>query len=223
VSAVGPPPLAAWLLRRIGGYRAESLSGDLFEEYSQGRGIGWYWRQVLRAVASSQLRFIRLHGSHLVAAITIAGGGVYFCIALIQWLSDLFWHHELATFASSMNTCILSPQVVRYMARDDLIMFWVAWTPLTALMYGIIGRLIVRIYRPHPKLVVAIFVAFILLSRLPWAYKLFLFDIDDAQLVPYPLQDLIATFICVAGALLGGTWRISAAGRSTVVTRLGAS
>jgi signal peptidase I len=52
MTAVTPPRLATWLLQRCaGGYRCESLAGDLIEEYHAGRSSAWYWRQVLLAIA----------------------------------------------------------------------------------------------------------------------------------------------------------------------------
>jgi hypothetical protein len=43
--------MATWLLEHLGpGYRNESLVGDLFEEYEQGRTRAWYWRQAVVAI-----------------------------------------------------------------------------------------------------------------------------------------------------------------------------
>jgi hypothetical protein len=211
VNAHRPPRWSSWLLRQVSGYRSESLIGDLAEQHAAGRGTLWYYRQVILAVTSSHLRLVRLHGVRFLGALAIGAGGVPLCIALIQWLSDIVWHREMLLFGSSLPG---------YRLRTiDLVMFWVAWTPLTTLLYAIIGRLVAHIYRPHPKLVVCSFVCFILLSRLPWTFKLFLFDMDDSQYVSYPVQDLIATLLCVAGAWYGGLWQISIDSESTSVTR----
>ena len=46
-----PPRLAVWLLQHLGPrYHTESLSGDLLEEYQQGRTRAWYWRQTVAAI-----------------------------------------------------------------------------------------------------------------------------------------------------------------------------
>ena len=46
-----PPRVATWLLQHLGPrYQCDSLAGDLFEEYQQGRSRTWYWRQVIVAV-----------------------------------------------------------------------------------------------------------------------------------------------------------------------------
>jgi hypothetical protein len=56
-----PPTLATWLLRHLGsGYHGESLEGDLFEEYQQGRGRLWYWKQTCVAICSARARSVRM-------------------------------------------------------------------------------------------------------------------------------------------------------------------
>jgi len=46
-----PPRLAVWLLENYGPeVNQEALAGDLYENFSQGRSSGWYWRQVLSAI-----------------------------------------------------------------------------------------------------------------------------------------------------------------------------
>jgi hypothetical protein len=201
--------LAGRLLRQIKSYRAESLIGDLTEEYAGGRSAIWYWRQVLLAVMTSYLRLLRIHGISFLGAVALGAGGVQVCIALVQWLSDIVWHWELATFGATLTAADLQ--------STELILFWVAWTPLTAVTYGILGRLIAALHSAHPKWVVGIFISFILLSRLPWTVRLFLVDAGDTRYVSYPVQDLIATLICVAGAWLGCMWHLRAQRRSNLL------
>jgi hypothetical protein len=194
--------LAGVLLRQIRGYRAESLIGDLTEEYVQGRSACWYWRQVLLALITSYVRLLRVHGISFFGAVALGAGGVQSCVALVQWVSDIAWHRELAMFGASLTAADLRSL--------EHILFWVAWTPLTAVIYGILGRLIAAIYRQHPQWVVGIFTVFILQSRLPWTIRLFFVDGGDGQYVSYAAQDLIATLICVAGAWLGCLWHLRA-------------
>jgi hypothetical protein len=55
-----PPKLALWLLKKWGSaYQSESLAGDLIEQYQEGRGRAWYWKQVTAAILIAQGRFIR--------------------------------------------------------------------------------------------------------------------------------------------------------------------
>jgi hypothetical protein len=204
--------LAGGLLRQIGGYRAESLIGDLTEEYAQGRSGLWYWRQVLLAVLTSYLRHLRIHGIRFLGAIALGAGGVEACIALIQWLSDLVWRKELAIFGAALSAADLQSL--------ELILFWGAWTPLTAVIYGLLGRLIAASHSRHPKWVVGIFISFILISRLPWTVRLFLVDTGDTRYLSYPMQDLIATLLCVAGAWLGCAWHLRAERRLNSINRM---
>ena len=46
---VNPPAAATWLLEHM--TKNEALAGDLFEGYRHGRSAGWYWRQVMAALA----------------------------------------------------------------------------------------------------------------------------------------------------------------------------
>jgi hypothetical protein len=60
VSDRTPPKIALWLLQQCGsGYCAESLAGDLIEEYRRGRSVSWLWLQVATAVGLALLRFMR--------------------------------------------------------------------------------------------------------------------------------------------------------------------
>jgi hypothetical protein len=46
-----PPAMATWLLEHlIPGGRTKELAGDLLEQFSQGRSVAWYWRQVFVAL-----------------------------------------------------------------------------------------------------------------------------------------------------------------------------
>src|SRR5271168_266110 len=55
-----PPKLASWLLKRCGSpFHAESLEGDLFEQYQEGRSRAWYWGQVSAAIWIAGGRLLR--------------------------------------------------------------------------------------------------------------------------------------------------------------------
>ncbi len=60
MSVRAPPKLAVWLLERCGSeFHAESLAGDLIEEYRSGRNRRSLWRQVATAIGLALLRSIR--------------------------------------------------------------------------------------------------------------------------------------------------------------------
>jgi len=100
-----PPRIATWLLERLGpDYRNESLAGDLFEEYQQGRSRAWYWREVILAIcigrAMSLRRLLpRLAASALLRFSTEVAGllGV---IALSQQFRHACASGWMADFAS---------------------------------------------------------------------------------------------------------------------------
>ncbi|HEV2270630.1 MAG TPA: hypothetical protein VGR92_14330 [Steroidobacteraceae bacterium] len=82
-----PPTLAAWLLKTfVTAPRAESLLGDLLEEYQAGRTSGWYWRETLLAlliVARRQARELLARRAVHVFLVLSANS------ALVVWLFTL--------------------------------------------------------------------------------------------------------------------------------------
>jgi len=65
-----PPRLAIWCLRHAApGRHNDALTGDLIEQFRDGRTHGWFWRQVFIAVTISILREIWSHWPHFGYAI----------------------------------------------------------------------------------------------------------------------------------------------------------
>jgi hypothetical protein len=59
-----PPATATWLLEHLTlGKRNEALAGDLLEEFQNGRTAGWYWSQVIVAIALASFRYYLAHPS----------------------------------------------------------------------------------------------------------------------------------------------------------------
>jgi hypothetical protein len=57
MKSIQPPAAATWLLKHgTLGQENDALAGDLREEFQSGRTAGWYWSQVLRAIALGWLR-----------------------------------------------------------------------------------------------------------------------------------------------------------------------
>jgi len=63
-----PPALAAWMLERFVARRNDALTGDLLEAFRSGRSAGWYWRQVLVAIAFGFSQELRTHWMALLFA-----------------------------------------------------------------------------------------------------------------------------------------------------------
>jgi hypothetical protein len=177
VTSAVPPKLAAWLLyHQVRGYHAESLAGDLTEEYARGRGDGWYWRQVLCAVTASYYRTLRLYGLRLVAAVAVGWCALIVGVLILEWLWPPVSHG-------------------------------IAWTLLAGCIDVVGGRLVVGIYRAHPRFVTGVFAVSILLYRLPFIYELVIRTAGDPKNIPHFTQELAATVFWMACAWCGGLWQ----------------
>ena len=53
-----PPAIPNWLLGRFGSFE-DALVGDIYQEWSTGRSMGWFWQQTLSAIACATIRDIR--------------------------------------------------------------------------------------------------------------------------------------------------------------------
>jgi hypothetical protein len=193
-----PPKLAAWLLyHQVRGYQAESLVGDLTEEYAHGRGDGWYWCQVLRAVARSYYRALRLYGLRLLLA--VAAGWCALVVGIVM-LERVWAIAQLGLSALTGNLPAQQPQTLH--AFHD-----VAWTLLAGCIDVGVGRLVVRIYRTHPRLVAGVFALSILAYRLPLIYALVIGAVDDPKHTPLLVQELASTALWMVCAWFGGLWQ----------------
>ena len=84
-----PPALAAWMLEHLlRADRKDALAGDLMEEFRCGRSAGWYWRQVLAAVALACLGELRSHWLGVSVAVLWAVPVPVFDVLLVRKLSE---------------------------------------------------------------------------------------------------------------------------------------
>jgi hypothetical protein len=175
-----PPRLATWLLERFGnGRRNESLLGDLHEQFAQGRSAGWYWSQVLRALAISAR--VRLFTLSAAVATTF--------VMALAWLQaqDLF-----ARNAGSVH---------RFMAgmtedyRTAAILTWSVSLSIKAAFFFMTGWLAVRIHRSSP---------WTMLTLLVVLYFLFPLRIRSVVLPVDRPAGLIAIYATGLGCLLLG-------------------
>jgi hypothetical protein len=64
-----PPFIATWMLEHLTPGRCnDALAGDLLEGFRCGRSRGWYWRQVLSAIAISCSREVLNHANAMLFA-----------------------------------------------------------------------------------------------------------------------------------------------------------
>jgi hypothetical protein len=146
------------MLRRLtAGPHREALEGDLLEAWRGGRGNGWYWRQVLVAVAASLSRLTRSQGPSLAAAISAS------------------WAVMLAWFALNNSVVEALPSYLRShphpYSHDSV--FWIALfagqTLVRLLMFAVSGAVLVRIQRTHPIVASAALLTTLSLWRfVPW-------------------------------------------------------
>lgn len=206
MKSVTPPRLASWLLcHQVGGYQAESLVGDLTEEYAQGRSEGWFWRQVLSAVARSYLRVFRVYGLRFLGAMAAGWGVFLLAIALLGPIGTIA-QSALSAFGANWPAQRLQTLSV---------LFSVAWVIFGSCIDFVVGRLVVRIYRSHPRLIVNIFALTILLYMLPSIYGHLIIAVDDSRGVPALAQQLFFTFLWMSSAWFGGLWQIRADAKRT--------
>lgn len=65
-----PPRSAIWLLRHVcPGSHNQALAGDLVEKFREGRSHGWFWKQVLIAIAVGVLGEVQRDWPHFSYAI----------------------------------------------------------------------------------------------------------------------------------------------------------
>jgi hypothetical protein len=194
-----PPKLASWLLcHQVSGYRAESLVGDLTEEYAHGRGSGWYWGQVLLAVAGSYRRALRLHGMRALIAVAVGWCALVMGVALLAQMWAIV-QRELNSFSADWPAQRLHTLSVFYA---------VTWTMLAGCIDFVVGRLVVRIYRRHPRFIGAVFALSILMYMLPSIYGLMMQVVHDPHRLGSLAQELAATFFWMMSAWFGALWQI---------------
>ena len=104
-----PPKIAVWLLRKWGShYHAESLAGDLIEQYRQGRSRAWYWKQVTAAVSVAQAPAIRASVSaagRLLARLVAEAAAVLSIVVIVDQARRA---HSLAGAANVTFVAVLA-------------------------------------------------------------------------------------------------------------------
>jgi hypothetical protein len=201
-----PPRLASWLLyHQVGGYRAESLVGDLTEEYTDGRGDGWYWGQVLLAVARSYRRALRLYGVRVLIAVAVGWCALLMGVALLEQISALV-RQQLSSFSADWPTQRLQTLNVFYALALKI---------LAGCIDVVVGRLVVRIYRPHPRFIAGVFALSILAYMLPSIYGLMMQAFHDSKGIAALAQELAATVFWMGSAWFGALWQIRIDSKAT--------
>jgi hypothetical protein len=105
-----PPSRAIWFLQHMCPSENEPLTGDLIEQFREGRTHGWFWRQVFTAFAVSIFVAIRCHWPYLWYAIAGTAMPLFwrdgervpvFSHVLFQW-SELSWRYGGQRFVNEI-------------------------------------------------------------------------------------------------------------------------
>jgi hypothetical protein len=124
-----PPRLATWLLNRCGFARQNPpLTGDLLEEFRNGRSSAWLWRQTLVAILTGMIQNARLFRRLLIANIVgwAAQAGVTFALWWFHYPRQL---HGISEAIAAIPVTILVflalffPKVLtpKGQAKDDIL------------------------------------------------------------------------------------------------------
>jgi hypothetical protein len=84
-----PPRAATWLLMQLAsGPQRSALVGDLQEQFHRGRSTGWYWSQVLAAIAVGAVH----DGKHHLVVVGRAVA-LWFVLSYAAMYLTFFLHH----------------------------------------------------------------------------------------------------------------------------------
>lgn len=166
-----PPGLAIWLLQRL--YRVnnnEALTGDLIEEYRKRRSRGWFWKQVLIAIATGVLAGMSRHWPHVCYAMTgaalavFAGKILFDARAFVPWWI-LPWPWSMLVFDLSPSALLslaalpvlaAGLQVNGVFRRASLLRTWIIGLPLLALSHYLLEAFRLPLVLPRTNLAVIV-------------------------------------------------------------------
>jgi len=168
-----PPALARILLNRLGPSE-QSLVGDVYEEYAAGRSRGWFWRQVVAAVACAAVVDIRcaprrtamsvMTGWLVAAAVFLLGDRIADGLAGFFWqwnrqaayADDVWWPFYIGALLVTYSGFGLSAAVVARVNRHRpaMLLAYVASTFTVLAIAGLVLEILIIQYvaipLPHP-------------------------------------------------------------------------
>jgi hypothetical protein len=157
VSARLPPPLATWLLERLGAVTSvDALIGDLTEQFSAGRSRVWYWRQTTAALGLGFFQTLRTHGLSFIAAV-LAG-----CAFNALWL--LGSAHVFGPYFANLSPVRAHPwttEGIEHLAGMQVSAM--SNTVLTCLSVW----LVTRVHRAHRRAALLVFVLALTAQHVP--------------------------------------------------------
>ncbi len=191
--------IACWMLQRFGPAN-EALAGDLLEEYQHGHSATWYAKEVLAAVVA-QLTRDMWHHKWLAARAVVVGWAALLAYSL---LVDQVWGSS-ELFLTGVTRTHLGP------ARSGVVLQW-AYLLLAVPGGAAIGWLLSRCHRTRGVAAVVVFVAFLLLWRLPWLLTLLANALEHPRFLHALLMSSVGTALLSTSILVAGLWATPARG-----------
>ncbi len=193
-----PPSVPTWLLNRFG-HRNDTLTGDLIEEYSQGRSVAWYWGQVLVAIVVDLGKEVRAHKVLALRALAVGWAALYVLLRVVENPWWPFYYRKL--LPRGLNPS-LSWWHYYYLYPTLLI---------PCIFAGASGWIVGRCHRAHREAMVLAY----LVSMQLWllcqggGFRLMEDVLGNRRFLPY-LFSWVANFIFITiTTLLSGLWGVS--------------
>lgn len=185
-----PPTIATWLLNKFG-CTNDALKGDLAEEYSQGRSIAWYWRQVLVAIAVGFSMEVSAHKLLALRAM-ITGWAVIYLLERAVGITFWKWYGRLLLAHGLMPTFWW-----RHYYTYPVVLMWCICAAASGWIVG-------KCHREHCRAMVLIFLVSVQLWSLPEFFRLAENLATNQRFVPYLLTFVTRLVFISIGILLGG-------------------
>lgn len=195
-----PPRVATWLLEHFrSGSGNDCITGDLMEAYERGRSRGWYWKQVLTAIAVSFCQEIMAHPVLALRAIAIGEAG------------NFLYSYGFVKYVLVPVSKLFLPQYYKLQTNPLALIWWTLWTVVG---FATTGWIVARLHRSHRTGMVLAFTASVLVFRLrmlPWMGSLAADTLTNSRFLPYLLTDMQAFILPPLAILFGGLWGASSA------------
>jgi hypothetical protein len=187
---------AVWVVAHLTyGERRESILGDLLERHAQGETAWWLLRQALYAVLIGLKKVIREYGLLFPLALTAASATVF----AFGFVSPIISHKVSRLWLSVTRDALWSQHL-----------YWRVAFPISiaqlCLGYALAAWIAVRIYRPHPRLVVCVLAAFHVASSMPWGIRLVQDLMTNARYLEGLLWYLDLTTVTTVTIIASGLW-----------------
>ena len=190
-----PPRGATWLLEKFAP-KNDALTGDLAEEYCRGRSSGWYWKQVLSAIAVGFISDIRTHKLLALRAIALGHATIYL---LFRWVEG--------PLTGAYFRFLFSHGLRRSSAWWQHLSFYPpTFAPLICL--AVSGWLVARCHRPYKQAMVLVYLLSLELLFLPDGFRLAVDAIGDRRFLPSFVEWFIFQGVLTAVAVLFGGLRV---------------